>query len=197
MATLMTQAEFAARRGVGKSAVSNWKKAGLLVFAEGEGGKLFVHAERSEARLEARLDPMRGRPASGEAVEAAPVEGGDDQLALDVAGKRKLSDARAELVDEDLFGKRLKNAQAAGELVPLVEGERRLSAIGRMIRERLAAEERNVAERLASTSDVRGVMAILEEARVKAFTAVAAAIAGGELDEADEPDAVDDVAEAA
>ncbi len=196
MATLMTQAEFAARRGVGKSAVSNWKKAGLLIFAEGEGGKLFVHAERSEARLEARLDPMRGRPASGEAVEPAVTDGGDE-LPLDAPAKRKWSDARAELADEDLFGKRLKNAQAAGELVPLVEAERRLAAIGRMIRERLAAEERNVAERLAATSDVRGVMAILEEARVKAFTAVAAAVAGGELDEAEEPEAVDDVAEAA
>lgn len=197
MATLMTQAAFAARRGVGKSAVSNWKKAGLLVFAEGEGGKLFVHVERSEARLEARLDPMRGRPASGEVVEPAPTDGGDDLLSIDAAGKRKLSDARAELVDEDLFGKRLKNAAAAGELVPLVESERRLSAVGRMVRERLAAEERNVAERLAATGDVRGVMAILEEARVKAFTAVAAAIAGGELDEADEQEAVEEVAEAA
>lgn len=196
MATLMTQAEFAARRGVGKSAVSNWKKAGLLVFAEGEGGKLFVNAERSEARLEARIDPMRGRPASGEAVEAAPVEGGDE-LPLDAAKKRKLSDARAELVDEDLFSKRLSNAAKAGELVPLVEAERRLAAIGRMAQERVAAEERNVAERLAATSDVRAVMAILEEARGKAFTAVAAAIAGGELDEADEAEAVEDVAEAA
>lgn len=196
MATLMTQADFAARRGVGKSAVSNWKKAGLLVFAEGEGGKLFVHVERSEARLEARLDPMRGRPASGEAVEPAAGDSGDE-LPLDAPAKRKLSDARAELVDEDLFGKRLSNAAKAGELVPLVEAERRLAAIGRMAQERVAAEERNVAERLAATNDVRAVMQILEEARGKAFTAVAAAIAGGELDEAEETEAVEEMAEAA
>jgi hypothetical protein len=194
--TLMTQAAFAARRGVGKSAVSNWKKAGLVVFGEGDGGKLFVDVERTDARLNARLDPMRGRPSAAEAAPELPI-GGDADDAAAAGGGRNLAQARAELVDEDLFGRRLKNAAAAGELVPLIEEERRLSAVGRMIRERIAAEERNVAERLAATSDVRAVMAILDEARTKAFLAMASAIAGGELDEPDEAEASADQAEAA
>jgi hypothetical protein len=177
--TLMTQAEFAKRRGVGKSAVSNWKKAGLIVFAEGADGKVFVDAERSEARLNARIDPMRGRPA-----QAVPAEA-ELPIAEPVApaGGHNVHSARAELTVEQLIGQRQKNAVAAGELVPLVEMERRAAELGRLVRERVGAELRNAAERLAATSDVRGVMAILDEAQSKAFTALAQAVEGGVLDE--------------
>ncbi|AJP72275.1 hypothetical protein [Sphingomonas hengshuiensis] len=194
--TLETQTQFAKRRGVGKSAVTNWKNAGLLVFAEDADGRAKVHVERSEARLNARLDPMRGRPTSGVAsateLELEPVE----EPALPIAASRNLAQARAELVDEDLYGRRMKNAQTAGELVALVEMERRASELGRLARERVAAELRGVAERLSATGDVRAVMAILDEATGKAFAALAASVASGVMDADDEEESEDDSDEA-
>lgn len=193
--TLETQTQFAKRRGVGKSAVTNWKNAGLLVFAEDADGRAKVHVERSEARLNARLDPMRGRPTGGTAageLELEPVE----DVAMPIAAARNLAQARAELVDEDLYGRRMKNAQTAGELVALIEMERRASELGRLARERVSAELRGVAERLSATGDVRAVMAILDEATGKAFAALAASVASGVIDADDEEESEDGTGEA-
>ncbi len=181
----MTQAQFATRRGVGKSAVSNWKKAGLLVFAEGADGRPMVDVGRSEARLNAKLDPMRGRPATAaETAPALPLDGDtDDGSPLQ---QRNLARVRAEVAEEDLVGKRMKNAEAARELVPAIEAERRLGHLGRMARERVQAELRARAERLAAEREPRAIMALLDEATDKAFAALASAIAGGALDDEDE-----------
>lgn len=178
----MTQAEFATRRGVGKSAVSNWKKAGLLVFAEDAAGRMMVDAVRTEARLNARLDPTRGRPATApEAAPALPLDGDTDEGSP--LQQRNLARVRAEVAEEDLVGKRMKNAEAARELVPAIEAERRLGHLGRMARERVQAELRARAERLAAEREPRAIMALLDEATDKAFAALASAIAGGALDD--------------
>lgn len=197
--TLVTQVELARRRGVGKSAVSNWKKAGLLVFAEDDQGRAMVHLERTEARLNARVDPTRGRPTTGmnagDAPELPISAGGDDD---DGGEKRALAIVRAEVAQEDLIGKRLKNAEAARELVPAIEAERRCSELGRMARERVQAELRGRAEQMLAASDVRGIMVLQADAVDAAFTAVAEAVEGGALDRIDDDDDADMVdAEAA
>ncbi|MEG8021810.1 hypothetical protein [Sphingomonas aerolata] len=76
--TLMTKGEFAVHRGVGKSAVSNWAKKDLLVMGEcPTSGAIKVDVERTEARINARVDPMRGRPSASLPLAApAPVEEG-------------------------------------------------------------------------------------------------------------------------
>lgn len=185
---LMSQAEFAAHRGVGKSAVSNWKKAGLLVFAEGPDGKLAVHVERTDAKLNARIDPTRGRPTSaiGEASPspALPLDGDSAQ-----SGGRNAAAVRVEVAEEDLVARRMKNAEAARQLVPLVEVERRLGHLGRMARERVEAELRGLAERIAAERDTRSVMMLMVEACDAAFHALADAIERGALASDDEDDA--------
>ncbi|KQN94492.1 hypothetical protein ASE95_02850 [Sphingomonas sp. Leaf231] len=184
---MLTQADFAKRRGVGKSAVSNWKKAGLLVFAEDAAGRMMVDAGRTEARLNARLDPTRGRPATApEASPVLPLAAEPDDGSL--ISQRNLSRVRAEVAEEDLVGKRMKNAELARELVPAVEAERRLGHLGRMARERVQSELRSRAERLAAEREPRAIMALLDEATDKAFAALASAIAGGALDDDDEED---------
>ncbi|GAA4220243.1 hypothetical protein GCM10022253_23940 [Sphingomonas endophytica] len=185
MADLVTQAEFAKRRGVGKSAVSNWKKAGLLIFAEDDAGRLMVDAARTEARLNARLDPMRGRPATAPDVAPALPLGSEIDEGSPLQ-QRNLAQVRAEVAEEDLVGKRIKNAELARELVPAVEAERRLGHLGRMARERVQAELRARAERLAAEREPRAIMTLLDEATDKAFAALASAIAGGSLDDDEE-----------
>lgn len=183
--TLMTQAQFAAHRGVGKSAVSNWKRAGLLIFGEsGDSGRQLVHVERTDARLNARVDPTRGRP-------TAAMNAGDDLLSAVVTperddgeqeGRGGVASVRADVAREDLVAKRLKNAEAARELVPAIEAERRLAAIGAMARERVMAELRARGERLAAETTQRGAIVLCQEAVTVAFTALADAIEGGALD---------------
>lgn len=184
---LMSQAEFAAHRGVGKSAVSNWKKAGLLVFAERPDGKLAVHVERTDAKLNARIDPTRGRPTSGIGEAAVPS---DLPLESEVAGIRNAAAVRVEVAEEELVSRRMKNAEVARQLVPLIEVERRLGHLGRMARERVEAELRGLAERIAAERDTRSVMMLMVEACDAAFSALADAIERGALASDDEDDAV-------
>lgn len=182
---LMTQAEFAAHRGVGKSAVSNWKKAGLLVFAEGPDGKLGVHVERTDAKLNARIDPTRGRPTT-----AIGEPSGSSEMPLDgeVAqpGLRNAAAVRVEVAEEELVAKRMKNAEGARALVPLIEVERRLGQLGRMARERVEAELRGMAEQIAGAREGRTVMMLMASACDAAFNALADAIERGALAEVDD-----------
>lgn len=183
--TLMSQSEFAARRGVGKSAVSNWKRAGMLVFAEcADTGKLKVDAERSDARINARIDPMRGRPQTA----PAPVTADIADAVVPIESGKSLASARNELIAEQLIGQRLKNGQAAGDLVPLLEASRRLSELGRAIRERVHGLHRGLAERLAAERDPRTIDLLLGEETDKLFIeladmASAGVFAGGEEEE--------------
>lgn len=189
MGELLTQADFAKRRGVGKSAVSNWKKAGLLVFAEDADGRTMVDAARTEARLNARLDPTRGRPIAGMQDGPSPSLALDDGPAeASASQERNLARVRAEVAEEDLVDKRMKNAARARELVPAMEAERRVAALGQMVRERIQSELRSKAERLAAEREPRAVMALIDEALDRAFNALSKAVAGGALDEAEDED---------
>lgn len=189
--TLMTKGQFAAHRGVGKSAVSNWAAKQLLVMGECPGtGKLLVDVERTDARINTRIDPMRGRPAASLPVTAAasPDEvGGAGEPALP---GRSVAKVRAELAEENLVTLRLKNAERGGELAPRIELERRAAGLGRVARERMQAMFRAIAERLAAERDVRNVMAIGSAEIDRVFTELANDVEAGKLAEPDEPDDV-------
>lgn len=197
MGELMSQSDFATRRGVGKSAVSNWKAAGLLVFAEAPGGKLLVDVERTEARLNAKVDPTRGRPtgAVGQLPLAAPAATAPEEMPVG----RTAALVRVELAEEQLIEKRQKNAQAAGELLPYVELERRGVELCRSARERVNAAFRGMAERLAAETEVRAIMAIGLAEFDRVFVSLAEKFASGAAtfeadDAAEDADAEKEVA---
>lgn len=188
--TLMTQSQFAKHRGVGKSAVSNWKTQGLLVFAD-EGAGPRVHVERTEAKLNARLDPMRGRPTT--AMNAAePAE----QPVVADAGQESggFAAVRVQVAAEDLIAKRLKNARDASELVPRLAAERQCAELGRAVRERVQAWLRGAADRLAVERDPRVVVSFASEELDQLFADLADQVAAGALEEAvaDAVDAAED-----
>ena len=148
MGQLLSQTDFARHRGVGKSAVSNWKKAGMIVFADDGAGRLLVDVMRTEARLNARIDPTRGRPSTSSPDVVTPdLAAIGDQADGSPLAQRNLALVRAEVAEEDLIGRRLRNAESARELVPAMEAERRLAELGRMAFERVKAELRSSAER--------------------------------------------------
>lgn len=198
--TLMTQAQFARHRGVSKPAVSNWKKAGHLVLQEDEQGRVKVNVERTEARLNARLDPMRGRPTTASATNASsaeppsalPLEGPPGSAP---ANSGSLADERVEELRERRIGAALKNAQMARDLVPLVEAERRVSEVGRAARERMHAWLRGMAERFAATSDVRTIMALGEQGIDEVFAELADSAASGDFAGSDDELTVEEKAE--
>ena len=191
--TLMTQSAFATHCGVGKSAVSNWKKAGLLVFAD-EGAGPLVHVERSEARLNAKIDRFRGRPTT--AMNAA--EPAAEALAPAVAESGQESGGfaavRVQVAAEDLIAKRLKNARDASELVPRLAAERQCAELGRAVRERVQAWLRGAADRLAIERDPRVVVSFASEELDQVFADLADQVAAGALEDAvaDAIDGVDD-----
>jgi hypothetical protein len=193
---LMTQAQFARHRGVSKGSVTNWKNAGLLVLAEGPGGRAMVDVVRSELKLNANIDPMRGRPTTGQAP-LAPSPGGEapalplDDGAAPVASPaaRTIADERTELTREQRIGAAMKNAAMAGELVPLIEAERRVAEVGRAARERVHAWFRGAAEQLAATTDVRTIMVLGEEGIDDLFAQLARAAIAGDFAANDEDDA--------
>lgn len=186
---LMTQAEYARHRGVVKSAVSNWKAAGLLVLAEDPAdSRIKVDQVRTDARLNARIDPMRGRPSTGQALSAAPADPAQQlplaetpSAAASASGDRGFAEERVEELRERRIGAALKNAQLAGDLVPLAEAERRVSEAGRAARERMHAWVRGIAERLAATSDVRALMTFCEEGIDQVFAELASAAQRGDF----------------
>mgnify|MGYP003639333504 CR=1 FL=1 len=190
----MTQAEYAVHRGVGRSAVSNWKKAGLLVFAEGTTGKPEVDVERTDARVNAKIDPARGRPttaASAPVAElplAAPVANG-----VRAGGGESLADVRTDLIRAQTIKAQLDNAKRAGDLVPVEEFTRRAAEYGRVARERMLSVVRSQAEWLASARDARAIVAQLQDEIERAFADLAAQIETGAVpDTTEDPDGVDD-----
>lgn len=160
--TLLMKSEFAKRHGVGASAVSNWARKGLLVFGEDpkRPGKQLVDAEKSDLLVRGSIDQTRGRPRSAEAalVEAGEAPATAPARAATMTGAEAV---RMEEARERIIGRRIDNEKALGNLVSLGEVERRTAERGRMIRERVQATVRNLAERLAAETDPRTITSLL------------------------------------
>ena len=175
----MTQVEYARHRGVGKSAVSNWKKSGWLVM---NGRK--VEVGKSDAVVDSHVDPGRGRPRSHEDIDGSPIgdmpvstdsapaadtgietaQAPPDDVPVDANGQMSMTfnQERVREVYERRIGQALKNALTAGELVPLEAAQSKLTETARSLRERIQAEFRNVAEQLAAETTTRGIMSTCE-----------------------------------
>ena len=186
----MTKGEFAAHRGVRASAVSNWVKRGLLVEGEcPETGRLLVDVRKTEARLNAKLDPGRGRPTKAQAEQAqlpiderpSPPRRGDD-----------LADVRTDLIRAQTRKAELDNARRAGELVPVEAFAARAQELGRITRERMHSIVRSNSERLASDTDPRSLVAWLTEEIDRTFDALADQVGAGQLVETSEAAEIED-----
>lgn len=189
MTGLMTQADFARHRGVSKGSVSNWKKAGFLVFREGEDGRVYVDVARTEAKLNAKIDPMRGRPPGGVQAPTSELPLGEAPAPTPAASTEDtLQSERLADIREGRFGKALKNAQLAGELGAIVELEQRASTLGRMARERVHAWFRGEVERFAAEREARVIMAIGEEGIDRVFAGLADQAQAGEFADEEDPE---------
>jgi hypothetical protein len=199
---LMTQANYARHRGVTRPAVSNWKKAGLLVLAEDPAdGRIKVDVARSDARINGRVDPGRGRPANAPASPELPIEASPSASApapsAAAGGGESLQSVRMELIRHQTAGHVLKNAREAGELAPVQELQRRAAEMGRAARERMQAWFRAQAERFAAERDPRTLMALGEEGIDQVFSELADAAAAGAFAEDEDSAAVEAELEAA
>lgn len=203
---LMTQADYARHRGVTRPAVSNWKKAGLLVMAEDPAdGRIKVDVARSDARINGRVDPGRGRPANAQVPAGElPMDGPapPSPAKPGAAVPESLNTVRLELIRQQTAGHVLKNAQAAGELAPIVELQRRAVELGRAARDRIQAWFRGEAERFAAERDIRAIMALGEAGIDQVFAELADMAADGAFGSDEEPNeaeivAIDDEAIAA
>lgn len=164
----ITQAAFAARRGVSEAMVSRWKSRGLLVLdVEGR-----VLEGASNARLDATLDPGRGgdrtgrpRPPAAQGgaggANAAPApsdgayEGDPDRMNYQREAAR---DKRASAMQREL-----ELAREARELLPAPEVTHRIAHHVRMALDALASRRRRLAPKLALETDPRQVEKLLEE----------------------------------
>lgn len=173
MAQLMSQTEFAARHRVGKPAVSNWKKRGLLVFAPDPDrpGKELVDVARSDLLVRGTIDPTRGRTRT--AGEAAAPPSPSEPAARRELPMSGLQQAQLADIEERTRRRKIETEVMLGTLVPIAEYERRAGDLGRLIRERTQALIRQHAERVAAESDPRTIMALLGEAFDQLFNQVA------------------------
>jgi len=172
MPLLMTQAEFADRHGVGKPAVSGWKKKGLLVFAPDpeRPAKMLVDAEKSDLLVRGSIDPTRGRPRSSEHGAETPAAEAPVRQLPPLSG---IEAARLEEMQERTRRRKIETEQLLGSLVSAAEAERRAGELGRKCREGVMAAIRQQSERIAAESDPRQVVAILSEAVEQLFNRLA------------------------
>ncbi|WP_303749527.1 hypothetical protein [Stenotrophomonas pigmentata] len=165
----ITQATFAARRGVSEAMVSRWKAKGMLVL-DSEGRVLEA---ASNARLRATLDPGRGGDRTGRqrppvpagatsarpAAQGAP-EGGYDPDPDRLNYQREAArDKRASAMQREL-----ELARDAGQLLHADEVTNRIAHHVRSAIDVLAARRRSLAPKLALETDPRKVEQLLEQA---------------------------------
>lgn len=177
MPALMSQKDYAAHRGVRPSAVSNWKKANLLVFAAdpADPTRQLVDVEKSDLVVGGKIDQTRGRPRAADQarVEAAGEGSAPVVVAASSRGMSALENARLAEMEERLRSRRIDNDARLGQLVPVAEYERQAGEFGRKCREGVHAIVRQQAERLAAESEPRQIIAVLGEAFDKLFARLA------------------------
>lgn len=196
--TLMRATEYAAHRGVTKGAVSNWKKAGHLVWGEDPNrpGSQLIEVEKTDAFLDRVVDPTRGRPRAGERDEPSGETGPAAPARMSAIEQARLDD-----MHERTLRRRLDNQVLVGSLVPVSEYERRAGEMGALVRQRTTGIIRQLAERLAAETDPRQITALLTAQFDELFDHIASEIEAAatveakvdqvlaaEADEEDEPE---------
>lgn len=164
----ITQAAFAALRGVSEAMVSRWKTRGMLVL-DREGRVL---PSASNARLRATLDPGRGgdrtgrqrAPAAAGAPSARPgataaPEGGYEADPERLNYQREAArDKRASAMQREL-----ELAREAGDLLHAADVTNRIAHHVRQALDVLASRRRRLAPTLALETDPRRIEQLLEE----------------------------------
>lgn len=191
MQSEVTQAEFAAIRGVQPPMVTRWKQRGLLVM-NADGTR--VRVAESMASLDASLHPGRGgdrtgrqRSAGGTPASAAPssVSGGAPGD-FDAKGYYSVEAAREKRASAQL--KELELARAAGEVVLAAEARDATMRRVQAAKATMLALPRRMSPSLALESDPDTIERLLRAAMREVF----AALAGG----TDAADAAEDAKEA-
>lgn len=214
-AALMTKAAYARHRGVGKSAVSNWVTRNQIVIVNGK-----VDVANSDAKLDATVDQATGRPKTGKQAaqkqvkpkqatsqrrapraatsakrtpKASPLKPDANASVADDT-QRSLTEERLGEIRERRIGNALKNAEAAGTLVPIDAIEARLQTLISGFCDRMQSELRARSEKLALETDKRAIRAALDDTVHHVRADFASRIesesdsnSGEEDDEADEP----------
>lgn len=190
----LSKKDFAAYRGVGKSAVSNWAKKGWVVEAlDPHDNVLKVDVRMTDAKLNANLDPGRGRPKRSDAEPA-----GELPLAPRTPSAPRgdtVADVRTELLREQITREKRKNAEEAKLLVRLEDHVRITTELGRLSRERMHSLVRTHSEKLAALKDARGVVAFFGDEIDRVFAELASQARAGELVDLDDEDTAEEAAE--
>lgn len=175
---LMSKAAYARHRGVGKSAVSNWVTREQIVIVDGK-----VDVKASDALLDASVDPGRGRPTTAPAPRPASKRSAKPAAKAPDTAPNAVAAERAQALQEQRIGQALKNAQLAGSLVPVAAYEAKMQTLITGFCERMGAEFRSLAERLALASDPRVIRTLLDETMHTVRSDFAARIGTEEADE--------------
>lgn len=163
MATLISQAEYARRRGVSRSAVTKAAKAGRITLIDGR-----VDPEVADIQWARKTDPHQALRGSGGRVPRAPltVPGAapaDDGFS-DARARRE--SALAELAELDL-------AERRGELVRTDDVQRALVGKVMGLRDSLDTLADRLSPLLAAESDPARIYALLREEVRQALHALA------------------------
>lgn len=149
-----TLSEFAAIREVDVSAICRWRQEGRLVLAE-DGESILVDA--SMARLDAMVDPARGRHAESTKRRLGAIGGnsGGEGTGINYAEQAaREKRARATLAELDL-------AKQAGNLVPRAEVEQLVAGVAVAAREALLALPGRLSAELYAAGSVAAVEELL------------------------------------
>lgn len=172
---LLMKSEFAALKGVGASAVSNWARRGLLVMAPDpkRPGKELVDVEKSDLLIRGTIDQTRGRPRSADASAAEVTETQPPASTVRPFQPTGAEAVRMEEARERIIGRRIENEKSLGNLVSLSDVERRTAERGRLIRERTMSLLRQQSERVAAETDPRKIYALQSEEFEQLFARLA------------------------
>jgi hypothetical protein len=208
----MTAKEYAAHRGVSRTAVDKAIKAGRLKASVGKDGKGFLvidstqadrewdrNTDTSRAPLErmapSKVKPPAARPEQPPAAPAPAVprtrrKAGDlEVIETGLDEEQTVLAMKAAKLAEQTYRAELKRIEmetAIGQLVPIDQVKATVAAEYASVRQRLLGIPARYAQELALTDDLAAVRALLERAVNDALADLAADAGAGEEQEPDE-----------
>ena len=166
---LMTQVDYAARRGCSKQNIGKLVAAGKITLVEQADGRRLIDSDAADAALAGNLDPTMG---GNRAAPAAP--------------SGSLIDAKTTVTEYAAKTAALNWARESGLVVDAQSVESEQHSIARKLRDRMLRIDREVAEEVAACADPRECRAIVRRAIEKALVDVADLLSEPDLDMAAE-----------